>query len=98
MRALYEAARIAGRRLEGPVDSRHAFIDMANVSVMLENGASAKTCKPAMGFSFAAGTTDGPGAFDFTQGDAHVSVGSGSDAFVERSTECAHELRVKYWK
>ena len=27
-----------------------------------------KTCKPAMGYSFAAGTTDGPGAFDFTQG------------------------------
>lgn len=27
-----------------------------------------KTCKPAMGFSFAAGTTDGPGAFNFTQG------------------------------
>nr|GEZ70835.1 neutral ceramidase [Tanacetum cinerariifolium] len=23
----------------------------------------------AMGFTFAAGTTDGPGAFDFTQGD-----------------------------
>ena len=26
------------------------------------------TCKPALGYSFAAGTTDGPGAFDFTQG------------------------------
>lgn len=25
-------------------------------------------CMPAMGYSFAAGTTDGPGAFDFTQG------------------------------
>lgn len=27
-----------------------------------------KGCLPAMGYSFAAGTTDGPGAFDFTQG------------------------------
>ena len=27
-----------------------------------------------MGFAFAAGTTDGPGAFDFKQGD--VKVGS----------------------
>ena len=27
-----------------------------------------KTCKPALGYSFAAGTTDGPGAFDFKQG------------------------------
>ena len=26
-------------------------------------------CKTALGYSFAAGTTDGPGAFDFTQGD-----------------------------
>jgi len=26
------------------------------------------TCKGALGYSFAAGTTDGPGAFDFTQG------------------------------
>jgi len=27
-----------------------------------------KTCKAALGYSFAGGTTDGPGAFDFTQG------------------------------
>jgi len=33
-----------------------------------------KTCPAAMGFAFAAGTTDGPGAFDFKQGD--VKVGS----------------------
>lgn len=25
-------------------------------------------CRPAMGYSFAAGTTDGPGEFDFKQG------------------------------
>lgn len=28
------------------------------------------TCKPAMGYSFAAGTTDGPGAFNFKQGES----------------------------
>lgn len=33
-----------------------------------------KTCKPAMGFSFAAGTTDGPGAFDFTQSDTNGTL------------------------
>lgn len=27
-----------------------------------------RTCLPAMGYSFAAGTTDGPGSFNFTQG------------------------------
>jgi hypothetical protein len=31
-----------------------------------------KTCPAAMGFTFAAGTTDGPGAFDFKQGDTKV--------------------------
>jgi len=31
-----------------------------------------KTCPAAMGFAFAAGTTDGPGAFDFEQGDVKV--------------------------
>ena len=29
----------------------------------------AHTCKPAMGYSFAAGTIDGPGEFTFTQGE-----------------------------
>lgn len=28
-----------------------------------------KTCKPALGYSFAAGTIDGVGAFNFTQGN-----------------------------
>ena len=31
-------------------------------------GSVSKTCPAAMGYSFAAGTTDGPGEFDFTQG------------------------------
>jgi hypothetical protein len=31
-----------------------------------------KTCLAAMGFTFSAGTTDGPGAFDFKQGDTKV--------------------------
>jgi neutral ceramidase len=30
-----------------------------------------KTCKLALGFAFAAGTTDGPGDFDFHQADKH---------------------------
>lgn len=35
-----------------------------------------KTCPAAMGFAFAAGTTDGPGAFDFKQGDSKVNGSS----------------------
>lgn len=36
----------------------------------LPNGTLAQTCPAALGYSFAAGTSDGPGAFDFTQGDS----------------------------
>ena len=38
------------------------------VSVLSFDMFQVKTCKPAMGFSFAAGTTDGPGEFSFEQG------------------------------
>jgi neutral ceramidase len=38
-------------------------------SFPLPNGTVVQTCPAAMGSSFAGGTTDGPGAFDFVQGD-----------------------------
>ncbi len=44
----------------GPIDYRHAFVDMPTVQVQASNWTQVgKTCKPAMGFGFAAGTTDG---------------------------------------
>jgi neutral ceramidase len=49
------------------VRSLHTFVDMSNQTVLLRNGSYAHTCPAAMGYSFAAGTTDGPGAFDFKQ-------------------------------
>lgn len=57
-----------GTKLSGPVDFRHTYVDMTNVTVELNGTKQVKTCKPAMGYSFAAGTTDGPGAFNFQQG------------------------------
>jgi neutral ceramidase len=35
----------------------------------LPNGTSVQTCPAALGYAFAAGTTDGPGPFDFTQNE-----------------------------
>ncbi|XP_002993682.2 neutral ceramidase 2 [Selaginella moellendorffii] len=52
--------------LKGPVNYRQSYVDFTNISIAAQ---SATTCPAAMGFSFAAGTTDGPGAFDFKQGD-----------------------------
>ncbi|KKA28632.1 hypothetical protein TD95_001887 [Thielaviopsis punctulata] len=55
----------------------HMFHDMAGFEFSVDGGrTSIKTCAAALGYSFAAGTSDGPGAFDFTQNDgdgAHTS-------------------------
>lgn len=62
-----------GREVTGAVAFVHQFIEMSNESAMYFNpktsrNESVRGCLPAMGYSFAAGTTDGPGAFDFKQG------------------------------
>jgi neutral ceramidase len=55
----------------GPsVKSFHFFQDMRFFKFQLPGGAQAQTCPAALGYSFAAGTSDWPGAFDFTQGDS----------------------------
>lgn len=54
----------------------HRFADFSNYEFLLPNGTLARTCPAALGYSFAAGTTDGPGAFDFKQaqpGDPHAN-------------------------
>lgn len=66
------AQKIMNGRLSpvtGAVKSVHAYVNMASHSFTLSNGTSVSTCPAALGFSFAGGTTDGPGAFDFVQGD-----------------------------
>ncbi len=55
----------------GPtVKSFHFFQDMSSFHFALPNGTNVQTCAAALGYSFAAGTSDGPGAFDFTQADS----------------------------
>ncbi|PWY76277.1 neutral/alkaline nonlysosomal ceramidase [Aspergillus heteromorphus CBS 117.55] len=50
------------------VRSFHVYQDLSNYTFPSPfNGSILKTCSAALGFSFAAGTTDGPGMFDFTQ-------------------------------
>lgn len=51
------------------VKSFHTFHNMSNFHFALPNGTEVRTCPAALGYSFAAGTSDGPGAFDFTQHD-----------------------------
>lgn len=71
-RSIYESNlqdEISARPLTGGslVRSLHVYTDFANRTFILPNGTSARTCPAALGYSFAAGTTDGPGAFDFKQ-------------------------------
>ncbi|KAL1962484.1 hypothetical protein VTN77DRAFT_9605 [Rasamsonia byssochlamydoides] len=50
------------------VASFHVYQDMTNYTFPSPfNSSILRTCYAALGFSFAAGTTDGPGQFDFTQ-------------------------------
>jgi hypothetical protein len=61
--ALYAAA---SAKLTGSVQFAHTFVDMQNVQIAPEfstTGKAAVTCKAAMGYAFAGGTTDGPGDF-----------------------------------
>lgn len=58
------------------VKSLHQFADLSDYQFKLPNGTAVRTCPGAMGYSFAAGTSDGPGAFDFKQGqpnDPHAN-------------------------
>ncbi|XP_056386007.1 neutral ceramidase-like isoform X2 [Hyla sarda] len=50
------------------VNFAHQWVDMSNVTVKLNDTHNATTCKPALGYSFAAGTIDGPGLINFTHG------------------------------
>ncbi|KIW03819.1 uncharacterized protein PV09_05119 [Verruconis gallopava] len=51
------------------VKAFHFFQDMRYYQFEY-NGKTVQTCPAALGYSFAAGTTDGPGVFDFTQNDS----------------------------
>lgn len=57
----------------GPVRVVHQYVNMPEQSAEFYNETTGKFeevhgCIPAMGYSFAAGTTDGPGSFAFEQG------------------------------
>ena len=52
------------------VRSFHTFQNMTGYKFTLTNGTDVQTCAAALGYSFAAGTSDWPGSFDFTQGDS----------------------------
>ncbi|EMD86451.1 hypothetical protein COCC4DRAFT_49743 [Bipolaris maydis ATCC 48331] len=66
-KGIYDSASFTA--ISGSIRSFHTFVDFSNFTFTLSNGSTVRTCPAAMGNSFAAGTSDGPGAFDFVQND-----------------------------
>ncbi|XP_067100975.1 neutral ceramidase [Osmerus mordax] len=58
----------ADQELRGFIHAAHQWVNMTDVTVQINATHTARTCKPALGHSFAAGTTDGGGDLNFTQG------------------------------
>ncbi|KAL4640092.1 neutral ceramidase [Arapaima gigas] len=56
------------QELHGSVHGAHQWVNMTDVTVHINATHMAKTCKAALGHSFAAGTIDGGGGLNFTQG------------------------------
>jgi len=61
------------QEITGPIAVIHQFVDMPSQKVeyfdpVTHKQVQVQGCLPAMGYSFAAGTTDGPGSFTFRQG------------------------------
>ncbi|XP_035315122.1 neutral ceramidase isoform X1 [Cricetulus griseus] len=71
-RMIYQTAKelhdSASQEVTGPVLAAHQWVNMTDVSVMLNDTYAVKTCKPALGYSFAAGTIDGVSGLNITQG------------------------------
>ncbi|XKL62114.1 hypothetical protein PGB90_001947 [Kerria lacca] len=70
----FELWESKGEEITGSIHSVHQFVHMPSQSTEYEDpntGEKLKVhgCLPAMGHSFAAGTTDGPGLFGFKQGE-----------------------------
>ncbi|KAI9367946.1 Neutral/alkaline nonlysosomal ceramidase [Aspergillus egyptiacus] len=78
-RRQYAAARELYRQMDteaiqirssSQISSFHVFENLDGYTFQSPfNSSTLSTCSAALGFSFAAGTTDGPGYFDFTQND-----------------------------
>ncbi|KAL2065485.1 hypothetical protein VTL71DRAFT_3155 [Oculimacula yallundae] len=67
-KSLYDSLDSVGTAVsDSSVKFYHTFQDMQYFQFKLPNGTTVQTCPAALGAGFAAGTSDWPGAFDFTQ-------------------------------
>ncbi|PHH54545.1 Neutral ceramidase [Ceratocystis fimbriata CBS 114723] len=70
-KAAWDSMTTSSTKIVGStVKAYHFFHDMRYAEFTNQKGEIVKTCPGALGYSFAAGTTDGPGFADFTQNDS----------------------------
>ncbi|KAG2232391.1 hypothetical protein INT48_007295 [Thamnidium elegans] len=62
-----ELHKFASTPVNGTVDFVQRYWDITKATVINEHGDQTKLCAPAMGYAFAAGTTDGPALHGFYQ-------------------------------
>lgn len=67
-KSLLDKSTSAMAAIEGEVRSVKWNVPMGHFTFPLSDGTEVTTCPAALGYGFAGGTTDGPGAFDFKQG------------------------------
>lgn len=70
----------SNRVLKGDIQYMHVWVDMENLEIPTEFtglNKTVKTCVGALGDSFAGGTVDGPGEFNFIQGVNNSETHSG---------------------
>ena len=67
-KSLFDTMESSGTPILGStIRALHTFQNFSSFNFQLPNGSVVSTCPAALGYSFAAGTSDGPGAFDFKQ-------------------------------
>ena len=67
-KSLFDTVESTGTPILGStIRALHTFQNFSSFAFQLPNGSAVSTCPAALGYSFAAGTSDGPGAFDFKQ-------------------------------
>ena len=67
-KSLFDTVESTGTPILGStIRALHTFQNFSSFNFQLPNGSIVSTCPAALGYSFAAGTSDGPGAFDFKQ-------------------------------
>lgn len=68
-------ARLSAQPVKGKIDFVQRYWDITKSTVINENGDQHQLCYPAMGYAFAAGTTDGPAMNGFYQNTTKGTFG-----------------------